>query len=756
MLRISKVVFLSLIILCGVNYVYAQEMLSSVTIYGKVTDRATLKPIANAEVIFKATSISKKALTNKKGDYLIRLASPSRFIFGQITVSAQEYKKESRSVLIAGNRRTVKINFTLRDIFKPTLTIYSPKEGQEIFTNPTIELRYVDNGSGINTKSVKISANNKNITKYISIIDTQRTVCVVPHTDPLEEGAHTITAQISDYAGNASGASVSVKVVSRAGYYINLGKQALLEKDISAAHIYFMRAWLAEPRNPEANFYFALSRLAKIPYKKPVFDMLRLMGFTGKGGTPLTQADLDPFKPRITAPAGIKEFNLAASFPNGRKIQDVIRRNVIAEMDAALKNLNLVLAHKNFTSRIGIQNPVTGFESIEIDYADAAILKSIIYALKSKLHEMLVRNIDCDIAQLSYLFSTGALNPESILQNYPGLMRVKDIPQSLKARDCLVAAIDSYMQAYNSLKTEIDDQSDDLISISFGREYQDEAEEFAKDLIEIKQSLLGSPNSTFSAKFSQLINLGHYYTNPFNFRRLGDNDAVPYLLENNFLPALDYALNNLSKANINYQEFLPPQDTYFYKGKQKEVDFADISSAKAGLESMRMLILSLSAYNLDINAQDIGLAWLNGDKITLGDIVNTHPNLLQLVDTSKINSAREAFDNLVKNYTDAADYLLYREDTYQSDDLLIPRGYIWQNELKYRTMLQELNRMKNTLIDPNLKTEGDEFHINLGEFFVYPKDMRQFLPQFNENKIVPGSWPDTTFGGITPDNGNPE
>lgn len=752
MFRLNKVVLLILITLCCANYLYAQEGPQLITIYGKVVDKATSKPVVNATVTFGAKGVFEKTLTNKRGVYAIRFNSSARLILGQITISAQEYKDESRIFLIVGNNRAVKVNFTLKDIVKPGLVIYSPKENQEIFTNPVIEVKYQDYGAGVNFASIKIYANSRDVSKYVRIIDAQSAICAIPNRDPLAEGEYKITAQIKDYAGNSSEIiKVSTKVVSKVTYFIRLGKESLLKRDISSAYIYFTRALIASPRNPEANFYCAITRLALLPTKKPVFNMLQLMGFTGTNGTLLTPDNLNPFHLKINPPAGLQRFNLAGSFPEGRTIQKTIEHNIMPEMEKALKNLDLTLADKNFTSYLSMRNPVTGVENIEIDYADAAFLKSIICALKSKMHEMMVRDIDCDIAQLSYLFAAGALNPEYLLQNYPDLMRVKDIPQSLKARKMLILAIDSYIKAFNFLKAETDDQSDDLFSISSGSEYQDEAQRFAKDLLDIRQSLLGKPDSSFSAKFSQFINLGYFYTNPFDLRRLGDADMATYLLKDNFLPPLDYALNNLSRADINYQELFA-QNSYFYPMKKRKVDFADVSLFKASLESMRIAILSLSAYNLKINAPDIGLKLSRGERVDFNYILSSHPHLLRLVARKRLYLAREAFDNLVKNYIEGADYLLYRGNERQSDSLFIPQGYVWQNEPKYRAMLIGLNRMGNVLVNPNLETEGDEFHINLAEFFIYHKDIRQFLPQFKENKVVPGSWPDITFGGIAPDN----
>ena len=169
-----------------------------------------------------------------------------------------------------------------------------------------------------------------------------------------------------------------------------------------------------------------------------------------------------------------------------------------------------------------------------------------------------------------------------------------------------------------------------------------------------------------------------------------------------------------------------------------------------------MALLGALGYNLDVESQDILIdAVDNKIPIIINDILLKHPNLLNLANTGNIDSARNAFDNIVALYIDSVDYLQYNEGADQLDDVLKLPDDFWREEPRYRAMLEELNTMQNTLIDPEVDVIGDEWYLNLGELFQYYKNARYFLPQFDDDShIIPGSLSDPTFGDILPDKGS--
>lgn len=731
---------------------WSDKTARQIIITGSIVDNATLKPISGAEVSVRINADEKKEVTQADGKYRIQMSASFWFRYGTITASAKEYKKKSSSFFLLPGNRKITRDFVLSDTTKPVLEIVSPINDAEVFPNLTIELRYEDHGSGISLKSVGIFAGDKEVTRYISAIDRGKAICVIPKDDSLEGGNCRIYARVQDFAGNVSEQFAFVTVISKAKYFIRLGKKALVDRDTVNAYRYFKDALADDPNNPEANFYFGVVRLAALPLDDAVFGMLKDMGFKGVEGAALRKADLDPFCFQGQVPSGLKRFDLAPSFPTGERLQKLIKEKYIFEIDQALKNLNMALRDKDFVSYISITNPFTGTEKIEIDYGDAAFLKSVLLAIESKLYEQLVRDFDVDMFQLSRLFTTGALTPEYIIEYYPDLMRVKDIPSSLKARQALVSAIDSYNAAFSYILAEKDDQSDDLVSINQAPEYRQEAIAFARELRDLKKSLLGRPDKAFSVKFSQFINAENFFSRPVDFRRLSDKDSAQYLFQGIGMPYLNYIAANLSRVKSKYREFLPPDDA-FYKVKKREVDFADVAAASSGIDAIRMTLLSASAYNLDVDIQTNALKALGGDTLNIQDILDKHPQLLNLSNSRFINLARESLNRIESGYVKTSKYLLNDEDADQSDDILSVSDYSRADVPRYGMMLEQLNRMRNTLIDPRLQTQGDEFHINPAEFFLNYKDARSFVPGFDRNNhVVPGSWPDEKFGGILPDN----
>lgn len=749
----KKVIILTAICLSLSSYVYGSSLSwPVVTITGQVRDKVTLKPIAQAKVTAQYGSL-KKVSTDQNGVFSVSFVSVSSWLrLCKLSVAKSGYLSENR-ILLLPYTGIVEANFNLQDSVPPYLVITSPIAGQQIFAACTIKFSYQDYGSGVDQASLKILANNRDITSFVTQTTGRYCLCVIPKEHPLDIGPCTLSVQIKDFAGNQANTAVSVTVIPEIDYYIRLGKQALLNNDILSSYRNFALALNVAPANPEANFYYAITRLSALPLTSaPVFNLFRNAGYSGPNGAALTPADLNPFNLKAQPPAGLAEFRLSATFPSGRAFQDLLRYTLIPELTLCIYRLETVLRSADFNTYLETIHPFSGVSTVRIDYGDVAILKSMLCLIQAKAYEATVYNLDADLAQLSGLFTTGLLDARYVLENYPQLLRVEDVPQSLLARGALLLAIDAYLRAYNFMKAETGDHSSDLFSLSSTAQYRQEAELFAQQLSDIRKSLVGAPDTKFLVKTSQLINLSRFFSSPFDLRRALDTDSAQYLLTEHFLPQIDYARNNLSKAGMDYQEFLPPDNSFYTKSK-KDVDLADILSARLSLEQLRMLSLLALGYNLNFNAQEEALQAQEGNTFSLNNFFSAHPDFLHLSDSAKIASAREAFGNIVSLYKEISDYLLNNEDSQQGDDLVIIDDYFRANELNYRAMLDGLNSMNNTLLNPAPEAPESQFHLNLGELFIQQKNLRDLLPNFDENnRIIAESWPDATFGGIVPDN----
>jgi len=723
----------------------------AVAISGKVIDKATAKPIAGAQISLKVQNKTEKAVSDKDGKYSIRIGISLWFRNAAITAAANEYAQASSILVILPGRRTVQKDLQLKDNKKPSLEIVAPKNNEEIFTDPAIELKYDDKGSGIDLHTLSISAQSRDVTKYIKNMNFLGALCSVPKNDALAQGECEISVRVNDLAGNQAQQSIFVTVISKEDKLIRLGKKALVEKNVQSAYDSFEQALKLNPQNKEANFYFGLVRLAKLFSQDEVFAMLQDMGFKGPHGAALAKEHLDPFHLAIETPSGFAKFDLPASAPSGRRIQDVIKKQILPDLNAAIKNLNIALADKNFVSEIAVTAPFIGSGKLVLDYGDIALIKSTLLLVKSFMHEMLVRDVDIDPAQIKAFFAAGNPTIWRLFVLYPELMRVKSVPHSLQAREALVASIDSYSAGFSYILS-AQNRADNLLNISTLPQYQKEALLFAEELKDIKRSLMGAPERVFSLKLNQAINAGNFFTQPFDFRRPLEPDSVNYLLGDVVLPYFDYAADNLSKVKAGYSELLP-QDSGFYKGKKKEFDFADMQVSLTGLELTRMSLLSILAYDTKMDMQTFAPGVPGNKRIHVQELLDKDPHILYLAHPYSIVLARDAFSRAIKSYTRGSDYLLQKEDIDQSDDIFVVKESFRANAARYGAMLKEMDLMKNALIDPRSDVTGDEFHFNPGEFFVRYKDIRAFMPQFDgNNNFIDGTCPDKKFGGILPDN----
>lgn len=737
------------VLLCSISRLYADNGLSEqngkylIVVFGRVCEKSHLKPIPAAEILLKMEGKSKKALTNEKGVYRVEFYAASLFGSATLTASKEGYAQLSQSFMVTPRNRSITVNFKLADITSPSIKIISPGDGQEILPDPSITINYADSSSGINAASLRMFSNGREITEYIKKRTHQEAVCVIPKSAPLDSGITTLNASINDFAGNSSQDTIEVTVFNEDGFYTAQGKKALLNKDIISANNYFKQALTANADNQEANFYYSLTRLGALLTQDEIASVLKDMGVEVSIGASF----------KITISEGLKNLDLKPTFPNGDKLQEVIKYNIIPEMEQAVINLNKALKNKNFVSYLDMQNLFSGSERIEIDYADAAVIKSLVYALISKFNEFLVLDINVEPAPLSYLFRHGELTLEYLLEQHPNLLRVKEVPRSFKARQALLAAIDSYLAGFNSMLAETDEQSDDLISLSNIIEHRKEASVLAAHLEDIKATLTSrsASQTKFSAKLSQLINLRYLFNHPVEPRRLLDQDGVQYLIGEMMLPHITYAIENLSKAGNGYKEYLP-NISVFNRIKSREIDYGDISITKCGLEAIQSGCQSVRGYEFCADIQSILIDASKGSNPGIENMRLTYPNLLTLKDSRYIYSAREAFGRMVSAYKQASNYLLHNEDYNQKDDLFVPSAYLRANAFRYKNMLEQLDTMQTARINPKAEEIGDEFHLNLGEFFIYYKNIRDFLPQFDQdNKLVPGTWPDKKFGGILPD-----
>ena len=279
-------------------------------------------------------------------------------------------------------------------------------------------------------------------------------------------------------------------------------------------------------------------------------------------------------------------------------------------------------------------------------------------------------------------------------------------------------------------------------------------------------------------------------------------------LKDILLPEVEGALDNLGVIDDEFNMILYPDETV--QDGNLEVDYGDIALYRSALHALRLLILILDAYDLDLDIDAIVLAIQNDVFSINSDILAVYTDFLKLkfccggfdfdddrdvdgsdlvhimdvfgssseddnynpdadfdkngtVDESDfgafaaefgqrlLGEAKNAVRNSISSYFEASMFIRSETD-FQEDDLVaFDPEELWDEE-EFRNILLDIQDSLNVpaLIGDN---EPDSpFILDLTQFFDDPIDLRDMLPGFtDDNKIITCSFPDPTFGGILPD-----
>jgi hypothetical protein len=97
------------------------------------------------------------------------------------------------------------------DPIAPAITRLAPAADSSVPTQrPTIDVRYTENGSGIDPATAKMLLDGKNVTPKLSV---KTAMCGYEVPEPLAPGQHTVHFEIADHAGNKAVANWKFQVV---------------------------------------------------------------------------------------------------------------------------------------------------------------------------------------------------------------------------------------------------------------------------------------------------------------------------------------------------------------------------------------------------------------------------------------------------------------------------------------------------------------------------------------------------------------
>jgi hypothetical protein len=230
----------------------------------------------------------------------------------------------------------------------------------------------------------------------------------------------------------------------------------------------FAAAVQADSSNQQANFFYALTRIAVFALKngdgtslQTIADIITAMGIP---------IHLDRFIKIDDSPLGeppeiADKYNPPTSMPNGYEVSEVLGQGLVAVIDQAMANLDATDAT---ISVLLTAQELDDFSDMEIDYADVLLAKGALSMLKTMLLVITAYDMDTvDIREIIALDNAGMLNfpvgaVNSILERYPNFLQLADSVKLTNAKSTFLAAYDYFFNAKLSLKQEIDNQENDL------------------------------------------------------------------------------------------------------------------------------------------------------------------------------------------------------------------------------------------------------------------------------------------------------
>lgn len=277
----------------------------------------------------------------------------------------------------------------------------------------------------------------------------------------------------------------------------------------------FRDALITQPNDQKAILFYSVTRLA--------VSMLK----SGTGGGLETLRDVfESFGMTHNTNHFLHEgfpYDMPSELPYNSPGGEKIRQFLAGPFMTLLNEIQADLAKISNSFNIIIPASETGDRAVEIDYGDILIFEAILNAKRLLVLILSSYDLNVDIDEIIRKIRNDQFSiNDDLLKPYPELQKLSGGGEvTMKAaRTALLETINSYLAASEFIRTETDNQLDDLITI-----YTEDAESealFRQNLIELKTSLNQNRNAylTDNDKYL-LLNLNPFFGNgkgPYNLR----------------------------------------------------------------------------------------------------------------------------------------------------------------------------------------------------------------------------------------------
>jgi hypothetical protein len=328
-------------------------------------------------------------------------------------------------------------------------------------------------------------------------------------------------AELTTTYNATTGTTSTTTQTMTAADYLAAGKNYLGLHQIVAARDQFKLALALDPDNQEINFLYGVTRVfavyedsqASSTGPASIREIFELSGFT-----------FDAFGLYDTTLAS-QASTLPGTTPSTGAVQDYFKTRILPEVEGAIGNLSKVTG-TGFSSTVAPTYLDRTGSNLSADYADALVVKSLLYALQGNINLLLAYNMNVHLPDIQNAGDELATYKQ-LLANDATLLTVKDASRLGTARTAILNFISTYNTAVPLLKARagspyhlfvVDTETtNEPVGVGSGN-----LDEVANALAELEATLNGPHTFGSGASGSLTVDASRFFsaTNPLNLRAL--------------------------------------------------------------------------------------------------------------------------------------------------------------------------------------------------------------------------------------------
>ena len=331
---------------------------------------------------------------------------------------------------------------------------------------------------------------------------------------------------------------------------------SIQDKDFTAAEKLYKDAVAADPNNPTANFGAAFTHILATFADTAIKNAINRWEDNPVGpGEPVVPIGSQNSLLHFGIPTGTKEMSIPTKVlgtnlvkiirtatsdpPTIAEMQNLLRDRLLPRIDYALARLAVVEQHPDFELRIsGKMQGDVGKKDVYLDLTEVFVMDAMIQGMKALVEQFLVFKFEMnDYTTKSAVIALQQNNPNFFVLASDGNTHAHNVHSSL------ITAVGKIRSGVNFLKSETDDQSDDIIKRGSSGIAVKDLDTVLTYLDKIETALTG----TFSVELKDADSDNNDYTIQISLNNFFNN--LPQNPKQAWLPA--YSVDSTSHGDLH-------------------------------------------------------------------------------------------------------------------------------------------------------------------------------------------------------------